>query len=411
MKITAIIAEYNPFHKGHEYQINEAKKVTGADAVLVVMSGDFTQRGTPAITDKHLRAKMALLGGADAVIELPSCYACASAEYFADGAIALLDSLGCIDSICFGSECGDINILRAVAEVLLNEPAPFKEVFQTEIKAGKSYPVARNRALVACVPHFAENENIIGSPNNILGIEYIKSILKRKSKIQPYTILRLGADYHSYRLDQTFSSALALRQSLDIQGDLSMIETQVPAGTYEILKEEQGKSYPIYPRDFSSRLKYKLLLEQNDGYSSFVDINQDLSDRIEKHMFDTTDYEQLCDILKTKNYTYARISRLLCHILLDLRKEDLDDYMNEGTVFYCRVLGFRESFKETLGLIAKSSRVPLITKVSDGKKLEDPYGQSQFNQDILVSHLYQSVVSEKFDQPFKNEYKRQVIIV
>ena len=151
MKVTGIIAEYNPFHRGHAYHIEQAKKLTGADAVVVVMSGDFTQRGTPAIMDKYARARMALMNGADVVIELPSCYACASAEYFADGAVALLDSLGIVDTLCFGSECGSIDMLRPIAQVLVDEPEAYKKTLKAELAIGRSYPTARNTALVHCL--------------------------------------------------------------------------------------------------------------------------------------------------------------------------------------------------------------------------------------------------------------------
>ena len=150
MKIAGIIAEYNPFHNGHKYHIEQTRKITGADFIIVVMSGNFTQRGTPAIMDKYSRARMALENGADMVLELPSCYACGSAEYFADGAIALLDKLGCVDYVCFGSECGDIELLRPIAEILATEPENYSEMLRAELKSGATFPRARNRALIHC---------------------------------------------------------------------------------------------------------------------------------------------------------------------------------------------------------------------------------------------------------------------
>lgn len=410
MKVTGIIAEYNPFHKGHAYHIQQAKKVTGADAVVVVMSGDFTQRGTPAIIDKYARAKMALLNGADIILEIPSCYACGSAEYFADGAIALLDSLGVVDSICFGSECGDIELLRPIAELLANEPREFKEILRNEMKNGATYPQARNIALSRCVTSFAENENIIGSPNNILGIEYMKSLIRRGSKIKPYTIQRTGADYHSYRLDQNFfPSSLALRQSLDVQKNLDLIRQQVPENVYEILQEEFDKHCPIFPRDFSSMLNYKLLVEESHGYTSFVDINDDVSDRILKHIYQSYDYEKLCDVLKTKNLTYVRVSRMLCHILLNLRKSDVESYRENGTIFYARVLGFKDDEKNILGLISENSEIPVITRVSEWRDLDDELAQKQFERDLLASHIYESVAANKYGTKMRNEYERQLI--
>lgn len=409
MKIAGIIAEYNPFHNGHKYHIEQTRKITGADFIIIVMSGNFTQRGTPAIMDKYSRARMALENGADMVIELPSCYACGSAEYFSDGAIALLDKLGCVDYVCFGSECGDIELLRPIAEILANEPDDYREMLKAELKNGATFPRARNRALIHCIPSFAENENIIGTPNNILGIEYIKSIIRRQSKIQPVTIQRTGSDYHSQRFSQQYSSSLALRHSLDTQGNLDMIRGQVPENVFAIMQENYGKTYPVFPRDFSAMLKYKLLVEEANGYTDFVDINDDLSDRILKVLYQPYDYEQMCDILKTKNITYARVSRLLCHILLNLRKEDMDEYKKDGTIFYARVLGFRTDDKGLLKTIQCSSSIPLITKVTDGRKLESEIGRKQFERDILASHIYESIVSSKYSCPMQNEYQRPVI--
>lgn len=409
MKVAGIIAEYNPFHNGHRYHIEQTRKVTGADFIIVVMSGNFTQRGTPAIMDKYSRARMALENGADMVIELPSCYACASAEFFADGAIALLDRLGCVDYVCFGSECGNIELLRPIAEILATEPDDYREMLKAELKNGATFPLARNRALIHCIPSFAENENIIGSPNNILGIEYMKSIIRRQSRIKPVTIQRTGSDYHSQRFSQQFSSSLALRHSLDAQGNLDLLRGQVPENVFSIMQDNFEKTYPVFPRDFSAMLKYKLLVEETNGYTDFVDISDDLSDRILKVLYQPYDYEQMCDILKTKNLTYARVSRLLCHILLNLRKQDMEDYKANGTVFYARVLGFHDDGRGLLKTLQRTSSIPLITKVTDGRKLESEIGRAQFERGILASHIYESVVSNKFNRPMQNEYQRPVI--
>lgn len=410
MKAAGIIAEYNPFHNGHKYHIEQTKKLTGADFIIVVMSGNFTQRGTPAIMDKYTRAQMALENGADMVIELPSCYACGSAEYFAEGAIAILDNLGIVDCICFGSECGDLSLLRPIAEVFAAEPHDYKETLKAELRNGATFPQARNQALVHCIPSFAQNQDVINSPNNILGIEYIKSIIRRRSRIKPYTLQRTGSDYHSYRFNNNhFCSSLALRQSLKTQNSLSLLADQIPANVYRIMQEHYQKTYPVYSKDFSVMLKYKLLLEESHGYTSFVDINEDLSDRILKNIYKSYDYDQLCELLKTKNLTYARVSRLLCHILLDLKKEDLSEYRANGTVFYARVLGFKDNGKGLMRELKMNASIPLITKISTGKELTSKIARKQFEQDILASHIYESVVSEKFNTEIKNEYLRQII--
>lgn len=179
MKIVGLITEYNPFHNGHLYHMQKAKEITGADSVIAVMSGNYVQRGAPAIMPKHLRAEMALEAGIPLVLELPVCYASGSAEYFADGAISLFEKLGCIDSICFGSECGDYYLLEKVAHVTADEPEAYKQTLQDALKQGLSFPLARQAALKA---YFQDPslDDILEQPNNILGIEYIKALYLRK---------------------------------------------------------------------------------------------------------------------------------------------------------------------------------------------------------------------------------------
>lgn len=410
MKAAGIIAEYNPFHNGHKYHIEEVRRNTGADCIIVVMSGDFTQRGTPAIIDKYARAQMALSNGADVVIELPNCYASASAEFFADGAIALLDSLGIVDDVCFGSECGDIEKLRPVAELLADEPDEFKAFLQNELSLGASYPLARNRALLHTVPSFAENENIIGTPNNILGIEYMKSIIRRNSQIKPSTIQRTGADYHSFRYgEDIYPSSLSLRTALASNNTLDFMRNQVPESVFDILNKQYHVTYPIFPNDFSDMLSYKLLSESNIGYSSYMDVNHDLSDRILNHIYQTHSYEELCDKLKTKNLTYARASRLLCHILLNQKTQDILDYRNNGTVFYAHILGFKDDGRRILKEIKENATVPIITRCQEYKMLTDPLARKQFEGDLFASHIYEIIVGNKFGNSMRNEFERQIV--
>lgn len=410
MKAAGIIAEYNPFHNGHKYHIEEVKKKTGADCIIVVMSGDFTQRGLPAIIDKYARAEMALANGADVVIELPHVYASGSAEFFADGAIALLDSLGIVDDVCFGSECGDISLLMPVAELLADEPEEYRSFLQSELQKGASYPLARNRALIHTVPSFAEHENIIGTPNNILGIEYIKSIIRRNSQIRPSTIQRTGADYHATRYGGTmYPSALSLRHGLMQNPSIDFLRGQVPDSVFEILNREFQVTYPVFPNDFSSMLSYKLLSDAKHGYTEYVDVNDDLSDRILKHIYHTHTFESFCDALKTKNLTYARASRLLCHILLNQKTADLQEFRENGTVFYAHVLGFKDDGRRILKELKDNATIPIITRTTEYHQLTDPIAKKQFEQDLFASHLYENVAGNKYGTPIRNEFERQVL--
>ncbi|MBO4783930.1 MAG: nucleotidyltransferase family protein, partial [Lachnospiraceae bacterium] len=223
MKVAAIIAEYNPLHNGHEFQIKRAKQLTGADFIIVVMSGDFTQRGVPAVIDKYQRTRMALNAGADLVIEMPLYYSCSSAEYFASGAINLLKGLGVVDYLVFGSECGDIKILTDIADVLINHKQEISEIIHGLVKEGISYPIARVRAVEEAIPNSYEHVEAMNFPNNILGFEYIRALKQFESSIIPVTNLRIGAGYHDRMMDNPICSSLAIRSSLEETNELEHI--------------------------------------------------------------------------------------------------------------------------------------------------------------------------------------------
>ncbi len=412
MKVAGIIAEYNPFHHGHEHQIKKAREITGADFIVVALSGNFMQRGVPAIIDKYERARMALENGADLVLEIPVCYATASAEYYATGSVALLENLGVVDSLCFGSESGDINLLCNIAATLASESSEYKKILKEKLRIGNSYPVARSQALSQTMDGFASFSNVMGSPNNILGIEYIKTIIKRNYNIKPYTHVRIGSDYHSYRLDfNNLSSAIAIRESLALQDDLTRIKTQVPESTYRILEENFHKIFPIFAVDFTSLIKFKLIREQKNGYTRYLDVTGDLSDRLVKGSFMMEEYEEFCNAMKTKDVTYARISRILCHILLDIFADEEQEYVDNGIVNYARVLGFKEGSDALLRAIKKNTAIPLITKVADANKVLFPLGQRQFDKDIYASHVYECLVDAKFRGGLRDEYRREIVKV
>lgn len=413
MKTVGIIAEYNPFHNGHAYHIQKAKELTGADFCVVVMSGDFVQRGAPALMNKYLRTSCALANGADLVVELPVCYAVSSAEYFANGAVSLLDHLGVVDSLCFGSECGDIDILTNFARELLSESPAFKKELNHKLRLGYSYPQARDAALEASAPHLTAYTDVLSTPNNILGIEYCKALLALKSRIVPHTIRRAGASYHDNSLEGSLCSAHAIRESLQQSQFPNSVSRQVPASANEIAKDAYLKSYPIFTDDISMLMHYRLLSEESSDFTAYSDIDQELSDRISKHLSKYHDFESFCELLKSKNRTYARISRSLLHILLGIREEDFARYRAEGPVFYARMLGFRKSAAPLLSAIKEKTQIPLLSKLADAEKQLAPTALSMLEKDIYASHVYQCVVLHKFPQtdPFPEicEQKKPII--
>lgn len=421
MKIVGIIAEYNPFHTGHEFHIERAKKITGADAAIVIMSGDYVQRGMPAIMPKHLRAQMALSCGADVVFELLVCYATGSAEYFATGAVSLLEMLGCVDYLCFGSECGDLELLQEIADVLCKEPAHYKVLLQKHFKNGNTFPAARK---LAFTEYLSQNQSlscisgrigeILDSPNNILGIEYLKALSCLNSSIEPVTITREGAGYHDQTLGGLFSSASAIRQGLqdyelaknaDQNPAVEHILRELPQSCHKIFKENYHKCFPVFADDFSLLLKAKLLTETKDTLTRYLDITPDIANRIITFRNDFLTFSQFCDLIKTKNVTYSRISRCLIHILLGICKCDVPDQAADSRCGYARLLGFRQESSWVLTSIKKNTGIPVISKLSQSAGIDI----HMLEQNIFASDLYESVVTDKYHTPYKNEYQKQII--
>ena len=432
MKIVGIIAEYNPFHNGHQYHIEQALQKTGADAAVVLMSGDFVQRGTPAVAPKHLRAKASLLGGASLVLELPVLFACGSAELFARGAVSILNSLGCISSLCFGSECGDMQKLTQIARIFSEEPKLYRQVLLDELRKGRPFPQARQIALSEYTkdPSLAK---ILSSPNNTLGIEYLKALHYFQSPIQPFTISRQESSYHDTTLCETFSSATAIRSQIlnpDPSPDaFETVSTQLPSASLELLRKNYQLSLPVTQDDFSLLLKYRLLLETSTSLTSYLDVSEDLANRIINQRNDFATWSSFCDLLKTRELTYTRISRALLHILLGIKKDtfryeppfcfteapttsscETQRERSSTSALYARVLGFQKKDAQILKKIKKYANIPLITKLADAKELT-PAAQALLNLDIFASDLYESTITEKFGTPYKNEYQKQLQII
>lgn len=411
MKVCAIIAEYNPLHNGHQYQIQTAKAMTQADYIIVLMSGNFTQRGVPAVIDKYERTKMALNAGADLVIELPLYYSTSSAEYFASGAVSLLNKLGCVDYLCFGSECGDIKILTDIADLLIEKKDIISEVIHKKVREGLSYPAARVQAIEESIPNSYNHVEAMSSPNNILGFEYIRAIKQFNSSIIPVTNHRIGSDYHDKLLDNPVSSALAIRSSLEEKGELERIKNNVPAYVYDIMEKSYEKIFPILNEDISSILKYKLLLDQSKGYEEYVDISGDFSDKILKNLNKFESYSQFCDLLKSKDITYARVARNLLHILLNIRKDSMKKYKENGYVFYARMLGFKKASQELLSVIKQNSEIPLVSKMADARNSLEPIAWEMLENDIQASHIYETIVTDKYHSTNVSEFAREIIVM
>lgn len=412
MKTAAIIAEYNPFHNGHHYQIEQTRIQTGAEYVLVLMSGDFVQRGAPALCNKYLRTHMALLGGADAVIELPTLYALSSAEFFAGGAVTLLNQLNSIDFLSFGSEAGDISLIVDGAKKLFSDYFSFEAKIKEYLQQGYSYPASRQKALDS------EFEPLLSSPNNILGLEYCKALLATHSNITPFTIKRTDSGYHEvclYNASSEYASASAIRNSLfKTQKPLEEITDYIPSDIYHLFEEENVPGNLISEDDFSHLLHYKLLSEQEHGFSSYLDCTPDLSDKICKNIPFFTDFTGFCNLLKSKDLTYTRISRVLMHILLNIKTPKyFQSPLKERELYlpYARLLGFRKEASPLLAKIKKHSNIPLLSKPANASSLLDKEAFELLKQDIYCAFVYESVLLHKKKQAPLNDWKQSPIIL
>lgn len=409
MKVVGLITEYNPFHNGHKYHIEQALHLTGADAALVVMSGNYVQRGAPAILPKHLRAESALACGAAAVLELPSCYATGSAEFFALGAVSLLEKLGCVDFLCFGAESPDLDSMKTIAEILLDEPPVYQDLLKSFIKSGMSFPAARQKALAE---YTGKHSELLDQPNNILGIEYLKALYRLQSSIVPYALERTGSGYHDLHLNSGFSSASAIRKALSDYGidNVEYLESVLPESSFPSLSQVWNLRGPVCSDDYSLLLKYNLLTSTPKQLAEYTDISTDLANRIYKHRNQFVSFEQFCDLLKTKQLTYTRISRALLHILLDIRKDDMRQYLSSGYHGYARLLGFRKDHSQIFSRIKGESKIPLLSKLTASNQIAEPF-LTMLRHDIFASDLYESVVTEKFRTTFKNDYEQSVVIL
>lgn len=412
-KAVGIIAEYNPFHKGHEYQIQQAKEQTGANIAIILMSGDFVQRGTPAIFAKHQRTAMALLGGADIVFELPSFYACGSAEYFSSGAVSVFNALNSIDFLCFGSESGEIDICRFLGKLLADEPKLYKEKLRSFLKQGLSFPAARKSALAEYLKEkdIPFSEDFLDTPNNILGIEYCKSLAAQNSSIVPVTIKRIGSSYHETSLSSEYPSASAIRRELiaawNTQKFLSdtLKNAQPPAVKDYLCALLENETFLIED-DFSLLLKYELMKNTPESLCAFSDMSPDLARRIYHHLNTFETFTQFAEQLKTKELTYTRICRALLHVLLNIPSD-----LPAISPAYVRLLGFKKESSFFLRILQKNSDIPIITKAADYKKLLPKEAHSLFEKDLFASNLYETVKCNKKSTAFTNDLQKPPIIL
>ena len=385
--VLGIIAEYNPFHNGHLYHLLKSKEETGADSVIAVIGGNFTQRGESSLIDKWTKAEIAIANGIDLVIELPVTYATSSAENFADGAIKLLNSLKIVDTISFGTESKDLNKLNIVANILYNEPKEFKTILEKELKKGSSFPKARDEALVKYLNDNSYS-NIISSPNNILGIEYLKALKKYKSNIKPICIKRKNTGHLSTEYNGEIASATAIRNLIK-KNDFKKIKTFLTPSSYTILLDEIKNGH--FVSDFSlfeNIIIYNLRNMTKDEISNLPDVSEGLENLIKKAANSCNSIDEFVNIVSSKRYTETRIRRILLYSLLKITKKDIN--ISKKCNPYIRVLGFNSKGKKLISEITKAN--PKLSIITSVKKFIDNNTnknlQTLLDKDIYSTNVY-----------------------
>ncbi len=404
MKIAAIICEYNPFHNGHAYHIKKTKEETGADYIIALMSGNYVQRGTPAVMEKHLRAKMALENGADLVIELPLYFACASAPYFALGSAALLNQLGIVDILSFGSECGSTDLLYEIASFLYyhEEDIAAKTAYYTSL--GHPYPKARETAL----RDLCSNNRwtaVLKEPNNILGLEYIKALIRLNSSIQPFCISRKESSHHENYLRTSISSASSIRNELEKQPDLTSVFPQIPDNCHSLLSEHFQKDFPILLDDFSTVLKTALI--QNNTFTDFWEISLDFQNSIQKHYRPDLSFTEYITSCKSRNLTWTRISRNLLHIMLGITEKHRNIIKNLDFLPYYQILGFQEDASFLISKIKENCPLPMVRHLRPWKDSLSAQQLYLLDTEQKANQLYRMILGEKFGCIWKDE---QIIV-
>lgn len=452
MKTIGIIAEFNPFHNGHLHLIRECKRALNADYCVVVMSGDFVQRGAPALLDKFTRTQMALSSGADVVIELPIYYSLGSAEYFAKGAVSILDKLGIVDYLCFGYESGELSYLEKIAELFNSEPDNFRDLLSSYTKKGLSFASAREKAAECILGK--EISSVLNFPNNILAIEYLRALYSINSSIRPFTVKRYGEGYNSEIINE-FASATAIRNVLlqkshasrqadfaptsefpytehcKMHGNMntecydtcesmsvintsisavSIIKPSIPAECFELLSNYKYKYGNTASKELDMLFGYKLISSAAGSFTKYLDISEDMNNKIKAATSSYAGFDSFCRSLKSKNLAYSRISRALMHILLDIKASNMQEYKEDNFTAYARILGMKASCSEVLRMAKEVSSIPVVNRLKDADSESTsltPLQKRLLDETLVSSKIYSLLYKNRI----QNEYSLKQLVI
>ena len=407
--VLGIIAEYNPFHNGHLYQIEEAKRQTGAEYVVAIISGNFAQRGNTSLIDKWTKAQMALENGVDIVLELPTIYSISSAENFAEGAIKVLESLKIVDTLCFGTETEDFAALNNIANVLYNEPKEYVAILNHELGKGISYPKARENALMMYLNDIKRYANILQGSNNILAIEYLKALKRLKSNIKPFSVQRKNVYYNDEKIVDQFASSTAIRKFVarEQYDDLRKV---MPTNSYMLLKEEIKKGkFVIDIVKYEKEILYTLRKMSVKEIIELPDVSEGLENAIKNAASSCNNLIDLINIIKSKRYTQSRIQRILLYALLGITKKDMTN--SKKVTPYARVLGFNSKGREMLSDICNIN--PKINMITSVKKFTDENTNKVLREmletDIFATNIY--TLGYEYDSWSNLDYTNKMIII
>lgn len=414
MIVTGVVAEFNPFHNGHEYILRKARELTGADVILVIMSGDFVQRGGAACLPSSVRCDMALSCGADVVLELPSYANCKGANVFAESSVSILDRLGCVNHLCFGCEDPDLILFDDLADILINEPESYKQLLRDNLKEGKSFALSRGQALAEYYDR-RDVSAFLRSPNNILALEYIIALKKLGSSIRPLPVSRIGSAYHDFELsDAAYPSASAIRRLLEDDNDHSPSEYPgIPGPAAQILKKFLSEHRIIKDSDFSEMMGYALTLNRSN-LTAFCDITDAAANRIDMHMHEYTDFNSFVSIINSRNITETRVRRILFNVLLDHRESVFRSWKKNGYTGFVNVLGFRREKAGFFHAAAKTSVADDNTGIMDSliiRPLRDiPQAPLQeiYENELLSKRIYNLLIQPAAD-PERSGFATQII--
>ena len=364
MKICAIICEYNPLHYGHLYHIQKAKELSGCDAVMCIQAGNFTQRGEPAISNKYVRARMALEAGADIVVQIPTAYCCSSAEIFAMAGVKIANSFEDVTHLAFGCETENFELLKEISKFFANEPKEYKEKLKKFLDLGDSLPVSRQKAIEELIKEdkvefseITETLNILSKPNNILAIEYLKALAKTKSKIEPVFTTRSNSDYNSADLNGKDSSATAIRTRLLTKKKIRSIKKLVPPFTYKLMKEDI-EEFGLPDLDLYNDLcAYVVKTSSAEDFKNIFDVSEGIENRFLDSAKKFKDFNELLLDVKTKRYTYTRLKRIVLRLLLKIDKGIVSQIYKMDKLPFVKVLAFNAEKKECLSSLSANTNL------------------------------------------------------